>query len=105
MNAVNNGPSSEGGGLGNCDLFKKLRIPYIRNHDASLTEEYGCQHLVDVHCIFTDFSRSPDDADAYDFALTDVYMRNAQEMGSEVFYRLGSSIEHWVKKIRHSHAV
>lgn len=98
MNAVNNGPYGEKGRHGNYDLFKELKIPYIRNHDASLTEEYGSQHLVDVHCIFTDFSRSPDNECAYDFTLTDIYMQNALDMGAEVFYRLGSSIEHWAKK-------
>ena len=98
MHAVNNGPCGEGGRSGNFDSFKKLKIPYVRNHDASLTEEYGSQHLVDVHCIFTDFSKSCDDACAYDFCLTDKYILNNVKANSDNFYRLGSSIEHWPKK-------
>ena len=48
--------------------------------------------------IFTDFDRDVDDPDAYDFQLTDEYMRVIELSGAKVFYRLGSKIEHWSKK-------
>ena len=100
MHAVNNGPTGKTSyeGRGNFDTFAALNIPYVRNHDASLSEAYGSQHVVDVHCIFPDFERDADDATAYDFDITDQYMQRIVDAGSEVFYRLGASIEHWVRK-------
>ncbi len=100
MHAVNNGPTGKASyeGRGNFDTFKELKIPFTRNHDASLSEAYGSQHVVDVHCIFPDFDRDASDASAYDFAITDQYTVRIFEADSEVFYRLGASIEHWVTK-------
>lgn len=99
MHAVNNGPAyPKGSKRGNFETFCELGIPYVRNHDASLSEAYGSQHLVDIHCIFPDFSRDVNDESAYDFTLTDAYTKNIVDTGSKVFYRLGSSIEHWAKK-------
>ncbi len=99
MHSVNNGPAyPKGTKRGNFETFSELEIPYVRNHDASLSEAYGSQHLVDIHCIFPDFSKDVNDETAYDFTLTDVYTKNIIDTGSKVFYRLGSSIEHWAKK-------
>lgn len=99
MHSVNNGPAyPKGTKRGNFETFCELGIPYVRNHDASLSEAYGSQHLVDIHCIFPDFSRDVNDESAYDFTLTDAYTKNIVDTGSKVFYRLGSSIEHWAKK-------
>lgn len=99
MHAVNNGPfSGNSAGRTNYDTYKALKIPYARNHDASLSECYGSQHLVDIHCVFPDFSKDVDDVNAYDFTLTDEYTKNVIAADSKNFYRLGSSIEHWVKK-------
>lgn len=99
MHAVNNGPAyPKGTKRGNFETFTELGIPYVRNHDASLSEAYGSQHLVDIHCIFSDFSRDVSDESAYDFTLTDVYLKNIIDTGSKVFYRLGASIEHWKRK-------
>ena len=69
MHAVNNAPvrPMRTQCRGNFDTFKALKIPYARTHDASLSEIYGSQHVMDVHCIFADFSRDPDDPTAYDF--------------------------------------
>lgn len=99
MHAVNNGPAyPKGAKRGNFETFAELEIPYVRNHDASLSEAYGSQHLVDIHCIFPDFSKDVNDETAYDFTLTDVYTKNIIDAGSKVFYRLGASIEHWSRK-------
>ncbi len=99
MHSVNNGPAQGPGKLvSNFESFKELEIPYVRNHDASLSEPYGCQHVVDVHCIFPDFSKDENDEKNYDFTMTDVYNKIIIEAGSKVFYRLGSSIEHWKRK-------
>ena len=99
MHATNNGPAScAGSKRGNFETFSAAGIPYVRNHDASLSEAYGSQHVVDVHCIFPDFSRDVDDETAYDFALTDAYTKIIIDTGAKVFYRLGASIEHWPRK-------
>ena len=98
MHAVNNGPVKSYENRSNFETFKALQIPFVRNHDTSLSEAYGPSHVVDVHCIFTDFSRDVNDESAYDFKLTDVYTETITDAGSKVFYRLGSSIEHWPKK-------
>lgn len=100
MHAVNNGPvrGRASQTRGNFDTFKALNIPYARTHDASLSEIYGSQHVMDVHCIFTDFSRDPDDPTAYDFINTDLYITTCFDAGTEIYYRLGTSIEHWPAK-------
>lgn len=100
MHAVNNGPvrARKSQCRGNFDTFEALGIPYARTHDASLSEIYGSQHVMDVHCIFPDFSRDPDDPAAYDFINTDLYITTCFDAGTEIYYRLGSSIEHWPAK-------
>lgn len=96
MHAVNNAPvhPMRTQCRGNFDTFKALKIPYARTHDASLSEIYGSQHVMDVHCIFTDFSRDPDDPTAYDFRNTDQYITTCFDADCEIYYRLGASIEH-----------
>lgn len=94
MNAVNNGPVKSNRGTGNLELWKELKIPFARNHDASFHAVYGGEHVVDVHAIFRDFSKDPYDPASYDFTLTDEYLATIQEGGTKVFYRLGSTIEH-----------
>ena len=100
MHAVNNAPvrPMKTQCRGNFDTFKALKIPYARTHDASLSEIYGSQHVMDVHCIFTDFSRDPDDPTAYDFINTDKYVTTCFDADCEIYYRLGTSIEHWPGK-------
>jgi len=101
MHAVNNGPvaaSKIEQSRGNFEEFKAARIPYVRNHDASFCSNYGGEHTVDIHAIFPDFNKNPYDPASYDFALTDDYTKVIADAGSEVFYRLGSKIEHWRKK-------
>ena len=100
MHAVNNGPirpSSVEQTRGNFDTFRAAKIPYARNHDASFCSAYGGEHTVDVHAIFTDFSKNPYDPASYDFTLTDEYTKTIIDAGTGVFYRLGTKIEHWPK--------
>ena len=49
MHAVNNGPARKKSAI--FEKFRELEIPYVRNHDASLTTPYGCQHVVDIHSL------------------------------------------------------
>ena len=98
MNAVNNGPIVSTRGIGNLELYQAAKIPYARNHDASACSNYGGEHTVDVHAIFPDFSKDPDDPSSYDFAPTDRYLKQIGQGGAKVFYRLGSKIEHSPEK-------
>ena len=100
MHAGNNGPipvRSEQQ-RGNADTYRAAGIPYARTHDASLCAAYGGEHTIDISAVFPDFSRDPDDPDAYDFVVTDHYLEQILAAGTQVFYRLGSKIEHGVKK-------
>ena len=100
MHCVNNGPIIGRGDQtrDNFALYKAAGIPYARNHDASFCSSYGGEHTVDTAFIFPDFSRDPEDESAYDFAMTDKYIADTLRAGTETFYRLGSKIEHGIKK-------
>lgn len=100
MHAVNNGPTVARADQtrGNFDTFKAAKIPFARNHDAAHCSAYGGPHVVDVNCIFTNFDADENDPASYDFVLTDLYLENTINAGTQIFYRLGASIEHWVKK-------
>ncbi len=100
MHAVNNGPCVAGKDQtrGNQHLYRAARFPYARNHDASFFSGYGGAHTVDIHAIFPDFNADVNDPDSYDFACTDLYIKQTVEYGTMPFYRLGSRIEHEVKK-------
>lgn len=100
MNAVNNGPIKgySDQTVFNFDTYKALKIPYARVHDASLCYAYGAEHTVDIHAVFPDFDKDENDPANYDFTLTDNYLATMREAGTEPYYRLGASIEHWIKK-------
>ncbi len=102
MHAVNNAPTktiSFGESTrGTFENYKKARIPYARNHDAAINYGYGGEHCVDVAHIFTNFDADPENPENYDFTLTDINCKIIENAGTKVFYRLGSKIEHWVKK-------
>ncbi len=101
MHAVNNGPVYKwqpDQRITNIDAFREAKIPFVRNHDASFYATYGGEHTVDVHAIFPNFDADPYDSASYDFACTDEYTRVILLGGSEVYYRLGSKIEHGIKK-------
>jgi len=100
MHAVNNGPITAGceQHRANFDAYKAAGFPYARNHDASFCADYGGEHTVDVHAIFPDFSADPYDPASYDFVCTDHYLRSILAAGTQIYYRLGTKIEHGVKK-------
>ena len=100
MNAVNNGPSKARAdqSRGNFDSYRAARIPYARIHDANWSSIYGAPHTVDITAVFPDFDADVDDPASYDFTMTDNYLQTIVDAGTEVFYRLGQSIEHGVKK-------
>lgn len=101
MHAVNNGPVYKFGEdqlVTNIDAYREAGIPYARNHDASFYATYGGNHTVDVNFIFPDFDKDPYDENFYDFAVTDQYIKVTEHANTRTFYRLGSRIEHEIKK-------
>ncbi|MBQ8163598.1 MAG: hypothetical protein IJZ93_04450 [Clostridia bacterium] len=100
MNAVNNGPYIARGDQtrGNHRDYQAARIPYARVHDAAFDANYGGEHTVDIHAIFPSFDADVNDPSSYDFPCTDQYMKNIFSVGTKPFFRLGSKIEHGVKK-------
>ena len=99
MHAVNNGPVGSKVRQGNSTYpyFKEAGIPYARNHDASFHEGYGGEYTVDVHRIFRNFDADPLDPKNYDFECTDMCVSDTLSVGTQVYYRLGSRIEHGKK--------
>lgn len=101
MHAVNNGPVYKFAvdqRITNMPAWKEAGIPYARTHDSAFYGSYGGPHTVDVNLIFTNFDADPYDEASYDFACTDEYFRVIDYSGSKIFYRLGASIEHYIKK-------
>ncbi len=92
LNAVNNGPVHKRHtnklSRSNLDLYKALRIPFIRTHDTP-----NRAHSIEVEAIFSDFEKDPYDPNSYDFAQTDEDIQVYLLSGAEVFYRLGASSE------------
>ena len=77
------------------ESFSALKPPFARLHD---TGYHGNAHYVDIAYVFPDFSADPDSEKAYDFTLTDYYIKPLVENGIKVMYRLGATIEHEPKK-------
>ena len=103
MQAVNNGPVGciiPAQNRNNFEEYKAARIPYARNHDASEWIDYGGEFAVDVYNLFPNFDADPYDPDNYEFPVTDRLVQFTEDTGTEVYYRLGSRIEHQCKKYR-----
>jgi len=102
MHAVNNGPSvkklaKDDQMRGNFDDYRALRTPFARTHD-SINCVPGGAHAVDITAVFPDFDADETDPKSYDFTFTDEYLNTIRAAGTEVFFRLGQTIEHGPKK-------
>jgi len=93
MNSVNNGPDGDHD-LSSVKHYAAARIPYARLHDSV----FEWRHTVDVIEIFPNFDADENDPASYDFTLTDVYLDRIEKTGTKIFYRLGTSIEHEIKR-------
>lgn len=89
-------------GVNNCPIrfgeekipeFESAGIPFVRTHDSG--GPYGRGTLIDIPNIFRDFDADPDDPASYDFAFTDIYLRNLVNSGCKIFYRLGITIKNF----------
>lgn len=76
--------------------FGELHLPITRLHDAPL-ENAGAR-LVDVPQIFANFHADAGDPRNYYFKQTDDYLKNCIDLGTDIYYRLGTSIEHGFNK-------
>ena len=98
MNGVNNGPSGSRGIAGARQLYAMAKIPFARTHDSNFHSGYGGPHTVDITSVFPNFDADENDPASYDFPMTDRYLASITNAGTKVFYRLGQSIEHGIKK-------
>ena len=99
VNGGNLAPPLEDEEMPGCNLreaFAGMHIPITRLHDAPL--ENPGMRLVDLPLIFANPEADAEDPDNYYFAQTDDYIANCIACGTEVYYRLGTSIEHSVNK-------
>lgn len=95
LHGVNNAPYSVMNENIATDFMKEAGIPFSRLHDTM--GAYGGSHYVDIPNIFPDFEADAENPDSYDFTLTDYYIDSIVSGGTEVFYRLGITID-WAKK-------
>lgn len=102
LNATNGGPwhkrHANDQYHSNFEDYKAARIPYSRNHDSALYQNYGGPYSHDITHIFPNFDADPYDPASYDFPCTDEAILVCLEAGTETFFRLGQSIEHQIKK-------
>lgn len=91
VNGVQNGPLTYGFMIDTTEYFRAAGFPYSRLHDTEML--YGAGDFVNIHCVFPDMSRDPEDPGAYNFRCTDEYIKAIVAAGTKVFYRLGESIE------------
>ncbi|MBQ7290769.1 MAG: hypothetical protein IJW76_03470 [Clostridia bacterium] len=84
VNGVCNGPSPR-----TAKYFKKAHIPFSRLHDMR-THFHDC---CDIPSIFKDFDADENDPASYGFTLSDYYIEKIKECGTDIVYRLGSSME------------
>ena len=95
LNGGNLGPQLTRGNIDNGQSvtdFAELEVPITRLHDAPLGNPG--MRLVDTQHIFGNFRADAQNPDNYYFIATDDYLRAIRAAGSEIFFRLGTSIEH-----------
>ncbi len=94
LHGVNNGPVCFGSLVDVSGNYRELGIPYARLHDPN----WPHPREVDIPQIFPDFNADPEDPASYDFSRTDTYLKSILDLGTQVIYRLGISIEHTKRK-------
>lgn len=95
VHGVCNSPVSFGGLTDLSRAWKKAGFPYGRLHDNDWPHPVS----VDIPQIFRNFSADAGDPANYDFTNTDASLKAILECGAQIIYRLGTSIEHTVRKV------
>ena len=102
LNATNGGPWCKRHATdqlrSNFESYKEAKFPYSRTHDSGLTSQYGGPYAHDISKIFPRFEADENDPASYDFACTDESLLCTLDAGTRIFFRLGESIEHHIKK-------
>jgi xylan 1,4-beta-xylosidase len=96
LHGVNLGPLCYRGTVDLSAYHRELAIPLTRVHDVVWLNA----EAVDIHTIFPDFRNDPGQPENYDFRQTDDYLQAIVDVGSQIVYRLGESIEHTPRKYR-----
>lgn len=101
LNGTNGGPwhkrHVKNPARSNFEAYKAARIPFQRTHDSGMVGIYGGPYSYDVSKIFTNFDADVNDPASYDFACTDEAILTSLEAGTQIFFRLGETIEHQIK--------
>jgi hypothetical protein len=90
LHGVNSGPVTQGGTLDLSPAFREIAPPLVRLHDC----HWPNPDVVDVHVLFPDPRADPGSPASYDFARTDEYVQATLDVGAQLVFRLGESIEH-----------
>jgi len=90
LHGVNMGPLCYRGMVDLSAYHRELGVPFTRLHDVVWVNA----EAVDIHTIFRDFRNDPALPESYDFRQTDDYVQSIINVGSQIVYRLGESIEH-----------
>ncbi len=73
----------------------EAHIPFSRLHDVNYP--FGGFQYVDIPNVFRDFDADENDPASYDFAFTDLLIKQLTDADCEPIYRLGVSIENFAK--------
>ena len=80
-------------GFGNLPAqIKSLNFDSVRTHDLALVN--AGQRVVDAHFIFPLMNLDATNPSNYYFKATDYLLELSRNIGLDIFYRLGTSIEH-----------
>lgn len=90
LHGVNFGPLSLNGLHDFSEYHQRLRIPITRLHDCP----YAIADTVDIHNLFPLFHADPADPCSFIFPITDDYLLSIKDVGSDIIFRLGETIEH-----------
>lgn len=94
LHGINNGPICFGGLVDLSARHRELGVPIVRLHDC----EWPHPAVVDVPTIFPDFAADAGNPASYRFDKTDDYLQSIVDVGAQIVYRLGTSIEHTRRK-------
>jgi xylan 1,4-beta-xylosidase len=94
LHGINLGPLCYRGMVDLSAYHREIAPPYTRLHDVSWVNA----EAVDIHTLFPEFRNDPAKPDSYFFPPTDDYLQPIVQVGSQIVYRLGESIEHTPRK-------
>lgn len=91
VHGVCNGPICNQGVVDLSKYYREIGVPSVRLHD---TDGANSRFHVDVSRIFPNFDADEYDEKNYFFARTDRLITAIKDLGADIIYRLGESIDH-----------